>query len=218
MHEGGLTRRPLRLKIVNIGAVIGMALVAVSHFTGFYYYFDEQNVYHRGPGFPLSYIVPVICPLILYSVIRQYRKSFSRLIYISLVLYIFLPIVVGIIQFFTYGLSIVTMAMVLVSICLYIFTYLDINKAAEKAHELEVGNLQKEQESMHRLFDQTVNAFVSAIEKRDEHSEGHSVRVADYARRIARAAGKSEEECSEVYYAALLHDVGLVGIPDSVLC
>ncbi|MBR1898926.1 MAG: HD domain-containing protein [Oscillospiraceae bacterium] len=218
LHEGGLTRRPLRLKIVNIGAVIGMALIVVSHFTGFYYYFDEQNIYHRGAGFPLSYIVPVICPLILYSVIRQYRKSFSRLIYISLVLYIFLPIVVGIIQFFTYGLSIVTMAMVLVSICLYIFTYLDINNAAEKAHELEVGNLQKEQESMHRLFDQTVNAFVAAIEKRDEHSEGHSVRVADYARRIARAAGKSEEECSEVYYAALLHDVGLVGIPDSVLC
>lgn len=216
-HEAKLKRIPRRLHAVTWGSLMGMALVVVSQFTGLYYTFDAQNQYHRGSGFLLCYLVPVVFPIVQYTVIRTYRRAFSRLIYLSLVLYIFVPILMGIIQIFAYGISIVNMAMVLVSVSLYIFTYLDINNEAERAHEIEVGNLQKEQESMHRLFDQTVTAFVTAIEKREAYAEGHSARVAECARRIAQAAGKSEEACEEVYYAALLHDVGMMGIPDAIL-
>jgi response regulator RpfG family c-di-GMP phosphodiesterase len=216
-HDTRLHHTPRRLKAVNVGAAAGMALVVISQFTGLYYYFDEHNLYHRGPGFLLCYLIPVIFPLIQFTVIYQYRQAFSRLIYTSLVLYIFVPILVGIVQIFTYGISIVNMAMVLVSVSLYIFTYLDVNDAVRRAHEIEVGNLQQEHQSMKRLFDQTVTAFVAAVEKRDTFAQGHSVRVAEYARRIAANAGKNEEECDEVYYAALLHDVGLVGIPDAVI-
>ena len=215
--DGKVKKVPNRLKAVNIGALMGMALVVLSSFTGLYYSFDAENNYHRGPGFLICYIVPVFFPIVQYTVIRQYKKLFSRLIYTSLVLYIFVPIIVGIIQIFTYGISIVNMAMVLVSVCLYIFTYLDINAEVERAHEIEVGNLQKEQKSMKRLFDQTVTAFVNAVEMKDKYSEGHSVRVAEYARRIAKACGRSEDECEEVYYAALLHDVGMIGIPDNII-
>ena len=215
--EARVKRIPRRLKAVNYGALAGMGLVILSQFTGLYYTIDADNVYHRGPGFLICYLVPVVFPIIQYTVIRRYRKAFSKLIYISLILYIFVPIAVGIIQIFTYGISIVNMSMVLVSIFLYVFNYLDINNEVEKAHELEVNALQKSQKSMKRLFDQTVTAFVTAIEKRDAYSEGHSVRVAEYARRIARKAGKKEQECEEVYYAALLHDVGMVGIPDAVI-
>ena len=217
VNEGKMNRIPKRLKAVNIGASVGMALVIVSQFTGLYYWIDEQNEYHRGSGFLICYIVPVVFPIIQYTVIHQYKKAFSRLIYISLVLYIFVPIAVGIIQIFAYGISIVNMAMVMVSVFLYIFTYLDINDEVEKAHEIEVDNLQREQKSMKRLFDQTVTAFVTAIEKKDSFSEGHSVRVAELARKIAECAGKNQEECNEVYYAALLHDVGMIGIPDAVI-
>ena len=208
---------PKRLKIVNAGAVVGMGLVIVSQFTGLYYYFDGQNNYHRGPGFLICYIIPVLLPIIQFTVIRQYKKFFSRLIYISLVLYIFVPIIVGIIQIFAYGLSIVNMSMVLVSIFLYIFNYLDVNDAVERTHEIEVGNLQRERGSMKRVFDQTVTAFVTAVEKKDPFSEGHPVRVAETARKIASAAGMNEEECEKVYYSALLHDVGMMGIPDTVI-
>lgn len=217
LNEGQLEKLPRRLKVVNVGATIGMLLAVVSHFTGLYYYFDDQNIYHRGPGFLICYIVPVVFPIVQYTVIRQYKKLFSRLIYLSLVLYIFVPIIVGIIQIFTYGISIVNMAMVLVSIFLYVFNYLDINDEVEKAHEIEVGNLQKERRSMERLFDQTATAFVRAVEKRDPYLEGHSARVADIAKKISTAAGKTEEESEKVYYAALLHDIGMIGIPDKLI-
>lgn len=216
-NEAGLKEIPKRLKAVNLLAALGMMLVILSNFTGLFYYIDEHSVYHRGPGFLLSYAVPVLLPIVQYTVIRQYKAAFSRLIYTSLVLYIFFPITVGIIQIFTYGLSIVNMAIVLVSISLYIFCYLDINDAAERSHAAEVGSLRNERQSMKRLFDQTVTAFAAAAEKRDAYSEGHSVRVALLAQKLAEHGGKSAEECSNVYYAALLHDIGRIAFPDSLI-
>ena len=208
---------PRRLYIVGALSAVGMLMAVIAAFSGLYYYFDEANRYHRAPGFLISYIIPVLCPLMQYTVVRQYKKEIRRLIYISLVLYIFIPISCGILQIFFYGLSIVNMAMVVVSIFLYIFMYLDLNDAVVHAHEIEIQSFQGEQARMQRLFEQTARAFVSAVEKKDEYAKGSSVRVAEYARRIAAMAGKSPEECEKVYYAALLHDVGLIGIPDSVI-
>lgn len=215
--EGGLETVPKRLIIVEFISAVGMLLAVVSAITGLYYYFDASNYYHRGRGFLIAYIIPVLCPILQYTVIRQYKKIISRLIYISLVLYIFVPIACGILQIFTYGISIVNMAMVAVSVSLYIFTYLDINAEVTRAHEAEMQDAEGEKKRLQRLFDQTATAFVSAVEKKDDFTKGNSVKVAEYAERIARMSGKSEEDCEKVYYAALLHDVGMIGIPDSVI-
>ncbi|MBO4678952.1 MAG: diguanylate cyclase, partial [Lachnospiraceae bacterium] len=96
---------PTRLKVVGISSLAEMVLVIMSQFTGLYYYFDENNVYHRGPGFLLCYFIPVVCPLIQYTAIRKYLRGIGKYIYTSLVLYIFVPIVMGIIQIFAYGIS-----------------------------------------------------------------------------------------------------------------
>lgn len=208
---------PKRLIGAGIGAIAGMIMVVISQYTGLYYWFDENNVYHRGPGFLLCYFVPILCPLIQYSVIRQYKKHFSKLIYISLVLYIFVPIIMGIIQIFTYGISIVNMAMVAVSISLYVFTYVDINRAAIQAHNMEVSELRAGEEKMKRLFKQTTEAFVKVIERKNPYSKGYSARVANTAKKIAQMAGMDEKTCDEVYYAALLHDVGIIGIPEEII-
>ena len=68
-----------------------------------------------------------------------------------------------------------------------------------------------------RLFGQTAEALASAIDAKDKYTHGHSTRVADYSVRIARALGKKEEECEEIYYTALLHDVGKIGVPDDII-
>ncbi len=217
LSEGGLTAPPIRLRIVQFLAIAGMILAIISAMTNLYYYFDASNTYHRGRGFLIAYIVPVIAPVIQYTVIRQYRRLFSRLIYISMLLYIFLPITCGIIQIFTYGISIVNMTMVLVSVSLYIFTYLDINDEVEHAHRVEMEELHEEQKSMKRLFGQTSLAFVTAVEKRDSFENGIAAKVAGYARQIAKMCGKSEDDCDMVYYSALLHDVGMIAKPDEVI-
>ena len=216
-NDGNLKEIPKRLKISEALSVCGMLLAVLAAFTGMYYYFDSYNTYHRGSGFYIAYIIPVIGPLMQLTVIIQYRRLFSRLIYTSLSLFIVVPIVCGIIQVFTYGVSLVNMSMVAVSVGLYIFTYMDINDTVEHAHEIEVKNIEDEKQRMQRLFDQTATAFVSAVEKKDDFLKGTAVRTADCARKIAEIAGKDEAECEKVYYTALLHNVGLIGIPDSVI-
>lgn len=216
-NEGKAVKLPKRLHFVTLTSVLGMLMSVVAAFTDLYYYFDEMNVYHRGQGFLIAYIIPVLCPIIQYTVFRQYKKQLSKLIYISLNLFIFVPIICGLLQIFTYGISIVNISMAVVSISLYIFMYLDMNNTVQHAHQIEIENMQGEQARMKRLFEQTATAFVSAVEKKDDFVKGNALRIAEYARQIAELAGKSEEDCEKVYYAALLHDVGLIGIPDSVI-
>ena len=206
-----------RLTVVGTASVVEMLMVVITQFTGWYYYIDETNHYQRGPFFLMCYIVPIVGPLIQFTVIYENRKKFSKRIFASFILYIFVPIMAAIIQIFAYGLSLVNMAMVLVSISLYIFTYLDINEMAVKAHRKEMEILQEDKQRVKRLLDQVLMAMVAAIETKDPFLKGHSKRVAGLARKIARLSGKDEEKCDDVYYAALLYEIGVIGIPDSVL-
>ncbi len=215
-EENVTEKTPLRLRITQAASLIWMLLAIIAAFTGLYYTFDEQNVYHRGPAFLLSYVVPVLAPLIQLSVILNYRKKLRKFIAIALSAYIILPVTAGIIQLFSYGISITNMAMVVVSILLYIFTYLDINDEVERVHIMEMEGLKEEQKSIFRLFDQTATAFADAVERGDEYTKGRAVRIASVTRKIAEGKGYGEEGCEDAYYAALLHDVGSVILPDGM--
>ena len=91
------------------------------------------------------------------------------------------------------------------------------NRRIREYQQEEVRQLTERQQLAQRLFEQTVTALVTAIDAKDEYSHGHSIRVAEYAERIAWMMGKSEEECRKIYYAGLLHDVGKLGISDGII-
>lgn len=214
---GGLEGVAFRLNLCVILSLVGTALVVVSNFTGMYYYFDEFNNYYRGPLFILCYVFPVGTPLIQLSVILQKKDRITKGIYISLVLFIIVPIFASIIQIFAYGLSLTNIFIVGMAVLVYIFALFDINNKIEKANRREIEYLKEERQVMQRLFDQTASSFVNAVDSKDDFTKGHSLRVAKYAKLIAQTCGKNEKECDEIYYTALLHDIGKVGIPESVL-
>ncbi|MBD5130143.1 MAG: HD-GYP domain-containing protein [Ruminococcaceae bacterium] len=68
-----------------------------------------------------------------------------------------------------------------------------------------------------KAIEQTMQTFVNFIEAKDPSTSGHSLRVAEYSRMIAEKLGYSEEECTHVYYIALMHDCGKIYIPDEIL-
>jgi hypothetical protein len=72
-------------------------------------------------------------------------------------------------------------------------------------------------EAKKSLLTGVVRAIINAIDAKDPYTCGHSDRVALYAKRIAARLGQSPEECERIYMAGLLHDVGKIGIPDSIL-
>jgi putative nucleotidyltransferase with HDIG domain len=62
-----------------------------------------------------------------------------------------------------------------------------------------------------------LTSLITALEAREEYTKGHSVRVAWYSQKIAERIGLDEEKRHRLRMAALLHDIGKIGVPDSVL-
>jgi len=64
---------------------------------------------------------------------------------------------------------------------------------------------------------QTISALAAAVEAKDPYTSGHSEKVTQVAIAIAQKMGLSHDEVEDLRVAALLHDIGKIGIPDSVL-
>ena len=206
-----------RLKAVNFLGVAGVVMLIVSQFTGLYYTFDAANHYQRGPGFLICYMIPAIMLILQISVIIQNYKKLNPIISLSLLLFSLFPLVVSVIQAFVYGLSLINWSIAGMALLLYLFALKDMNDTYAHANDLRIELLTAEQQSMKRLFEQTAEALASAIDAKDKYTHGHSSRVAGYSKMIAKMVGKDEKECEEIYFAALLHDIGKIGVPDEII-
>ena len=77
--------------------------------------------------------------------------------------------------------------------------------------------VERKTEENRNLFVHVVQSIADAIDAKDAYTNGHSSRVAEYSKEIAKRAGFSNEMQSNIYIAALLHDAGKIGIRDSVI-
>ena len=73
-------------------------------------------------------------------------------------------------------------------------------------------------EDANAMFIGTLHALTSAIDAKDSYTHGHSERVAFMSRMLAEEAGLDPQLVERTYVAGLLHDVGKIGVPESVLC
>jgi HD-GYP domain-containing protein (c-di-GMP phosphodiesterase class II) len=79
-------------------------------------------------------------------------------------------------------------------------------------NELECSNM-----GLIQAYDRTIEGWSRALDYKDKETEGHSQRVTEMTVKIAEEMGISEEELVHVRRGALLHDIGKMGIPDSIL-
>ncbi len=77
--------------------------------------------------------------------------------------------------------------------------------------------LDEKTKEMERITIQAIMTIANTVDAKDDYTKGHSMRVAAYAEMIAQRLGWSEEEIQNIYYVAMLHDVGKIGVPDAVL-
>ena len=77
--------------------------------------------------------------------------------------------------------------------------------------------LQRSNSELTLAYDATIEGWSRALDLRDKETEGHTLRVTEGTERLARAMGLSESELVHIHRGALLHDIGKMGIPDSIL-
>lgn len=92
----------------------------------------------------------------------------------------------------------------------------DFNRMSEYV-EKYIEQLRRAAEANRSLFISSIRAFAAAIDAKDPYTRGHSERVAAYSRSIARYLGLPKDMQEKVWIAAVLHDVGKIGVQDSVL-
>lgn len=86
----------------------------------------------------------------------------------------------------------------------------DLRKHLERLVDEKTDETQK-------IFIQSITTITYAVDAKDRYTKGHSVRVAQYCLAIAKKLNWSKQDCLNLYYIALLHDIGKIGIPDSIL-
>ena len=82
---------------------------------------------------------------------------------------------------------------------------------------VERKNLEEAHKQLLSAYDETIEGWSRAMDLRDKETEGHSQRVTDLTMKLASTFGISKEEMVHVRRGALLHDMGKLGIPDSIL-
>lgn len=94
-------------------------------------------------------------------------------------------------------------------------SYLQNNLRDEVVKQTAVA--EERRKSMERLANQMISSLANTIDAKDAYTNGHSSRVAKYSVMIAERMGYSGERLEGLYYSALLHDIGKIGIPGSII-
>ena len=104
-----------------------------------------------------------------------------------------------------FWISLAGLAVWLVALIIFAITSAQIRKYNER-HERD-----------NKIINESIETFTGFIDAKDPYTNGHSKRVAEYTRMIAKEFGYDGEELDRIYYKALLHDCGKIGVPDNIL-
>ena len=93
----------------------------------------------------------------------------------------------------------------------------DANALLERRVEERTAELNHAHQKLKRSYLTSIKVFSGMLELREGRLAGHGRRVADMARKLALAMGCSDDEAQPIFVAGLLHDIGLIGLPDTLL-
>ena len=104
-----------------------------------------------------------------------------------------------------------------VQILCILFVFATISFIAKLKIDHRTRQFEKKEHEQRQLIREIVEAFAKIIDMKDKYTNGHSSRVAEYTAMLAREMGYDNDSVEKYYNAALLHDIGKVGIPPEVL-
>ena len=92
-----------------------------------------------------------------------------------------------------------------------------LQRDLESEVEKKTEEVEKKAKEIEGLSLHVVQTLAEAIDAKDTYTNGHSSRVAEYARMISERFGYDRKQADEIYMMGLLHDVGKIGVPDAVI-
>lgn len=180
-------------------------------------FYINGSGYHRGTLFGVNLVIPMLCGLTAVYIIVIYREKMSKKEIIFCSLFFVLPICGNIMQIMIRGMASVNIFLFISVFLIMIniqFEYeLKLNRQRQETAEMELQQAKK----YIQMANETILTIANAVDAKDIKTSRHSYRVAEYSVLIAEKLGFTKEKLEDLKKTALLHDIGKIGIPDSVL-
>ncbi|MCM1264241.1 MAG: HD-GYP domain-containing protein [Butyrivibrio sp.] len=220
------------ISVNRIILLIQLALLFINMFTGYIFNFNENGEYIHGTIYMLVYIVPLYYIFASAYVLFRNRERFKKKQIFSIIAYIILCMFGPLLQMLLFPdvlLSVFTCSLAVVMILFSMETpdyqlltktlaeLNDLKKSLQQEVKRQTKAAEDRREKLERLSRQIVLTLAKTIDAKDKYTKGHSERVADYSMKIAARIGLSEQEQQEIYWMGLLHDIGKIGVPDTII-
>ncbi|MBR2523673.1 MAG: PP2C family protein-serine/threonine phosphatase [Clostridiales bacterium] len=158
-------------KLINrlflILLLIHTAGLIVAQFTGFYYGFDENNVYSRGPGYPCSNVMHILMLAQNIFLLVRYRSKFNKKLATALWIYLITPILAIVLQIFFKDIQFVILATVMSAAILY-YAIIRIQTERYEDQQKEKHRLDTELSMATRIQADTLPNIFPAFPERDD--------------------------------------------------
>ncbi len=203
------TKKYRYLMLIPIG--INTVFSISGFFTDLTYSYDSNHVFHRGP---LGWTAHIVMLLYLVSMIflsLRYKHKHLRFEKVIVLEIAFILIFGAFAESLLGNISVLRTA-ITASMVFYYMYFQSV------VYSNDISTKQTEQANKFERFSyQVVTALALTVDAKDSYTNGHSQRVADYSKEIAKRMGMDDEFIRDIYFMGLLHDIGKIGIPDQII-
>ena len=197
--------------IAEAAAIVNFAVCTILHLSGAKDYIETLPIAHV----ILAVTLVLILGTVFYDMYHGYITQ-NRFMVVGLLIAVVSVVVESISAYFVISISGIFMGIGMIVLLFFslVRTIRNLQKMESRRQRQEMRKRRKQMETMSLQMMQTLS---TTIEAKDEYTRGHSHRVAEYAVLIAKELGWSQKDISNLRNAAHLHDIGKIGIPDTIL-
>ena len=221
------------LYIINLSlyAIFFISLI-VNVFTKMYFSFNETEGYVKGPIYLGLHVVTILFLIESAIILLVRRRSFTRRQRISIIFFFAVFSISFVLQLTAFKDILLSdfgsaIGAVIVFYSIETPDYIKLTKTLKELNDLKESlenqvkertkDLDNERKILFELTLETLTTLANVIDAKDHYTNGHSYRVAAYAKGMAEEYGLSMSEIRQIYFAGLMHDVGKIGISDAIL-
>lgn len=212
--------------IVNL-VIYGLCflMLAINLFTGVVFRFDSEGSYTHGVLYYFVYVFPYYFILYAMGIMAFHFKQFTTSQRISIIAFFALCMAGPLLQMLFFPDVLLSLFTISIGLMICMFTletpdYQLLMRTMGELYDLR-QNLQyevdRQTERAEHLSSQALKTLAVTIDAKDKYTNGHSVRVAEYARELVKRSGGSAKEQEAIYRIGLLHDIGKIGVPDGII-
>ena len=200
---------------------VNYLLLLTNPITGWVFTYDDAGNYiHQFLFIPVAYGFPILFFVIASIYMLRHHMMYKKSQLMSMSLAVLVAGTLFLLQMLYFDDVLITFFIASIGVLIIFLSletpeYLRLVQTTAELNEAKAREAVLE--SKERLSREVMLALSKAVDAKDHYTNGHSERVAIYAKEIARRMGKSEKEQEEIYELGLLHDIGKIGVPKEII-